>query len=350
MEHQLLKRVLRWAERVVGLAFVGYVGWYIYLRWTEVSGSALRFSWGPFLLSIVALLVFYVLYSMGWQATLRAVQPSVRTFSTLQLHRVFFVAFITRYVPGGKVVTLGSRVELFKRLGGTRTLAVESLFYEQLYLVLGALLLGVVSLTAKPVPGFLTFISGVRGWVGAASILLLVVIFLVADRPLASAPKWLGLGFVTRRWIRVPVSRKVGIFAWFLIVNVAQGLAVYLMLRSVYPQVAFDALWVLVVGAAYLVGRVVGQVVAVVPGGIGIREGAFTFLLSAFLPVQPVLLTAGVFRLISVVIESCLAGGLVLAGRIWRTPDEKDGDKAGSPLSSPAAELEGAWDPGEEGR
>lgn len=315
MDRQLLRPVFRWGERILAVGVIGYLGWYIYHRWTDVAGSDLHFEWQPFLAASLCLLAFYVFYSHSWQKTLKAIDVSCVGLQASDLHRAFFVSFVTRYLPAGSLVNFGSRVELLKRLGGRRSVGLESLFYEQLYLVLGAIVLGLMSAMVKPLPNLPLSMAGLRGWGVIGVVGLIGGGLFLADWPLVSPPSWLRLSAISRRWTPVSLAHKAGFFLRFMLVNIAQGGAVYLVLRSLYPDLSLDMRWLLVVPAAYTVGRVVGQIAAVVPGGIGVREGAYTFLLSPFLPVQPVLLSAAVFRLMSVLLEALLAGVLLLAVR-----------------------------------
>ena len=88
------------------------------------------------------------------------------------------------------------------------------------------------------------------------------------------------------------------------------------MVRSVYPPLGQASGLVYLIVAAYLGGRLTGQLAAPVPGGIGVREGAFAFFVSLYVPVQAAVISGSLFRLASMVMESAIAGGLLLATRV----------------------------------
>jgi uncharacterized membrane protein YbhN (UPF0104 family) len=334
--NQLLGRGLRWGKWVLATALVGFLGWTIYLRWSDVAKSDLRFEWIPFALGLVCLFIFYGLYSLSWRTTLIAIEPASATLNSLSLHRVFFVAFISRYLPGGKALNLGSRVELLKRLGGRRALGLESLFYEQLYMVLGAVALGIMAIVLRPYP--LLPIRGLSaeglGVVGIA--IVIGVGLVVADLPLAAPPDWFRLSFVSQRWKHVSIADKARLMLRFLVVNLAQGLAVFLVLRSIYPPTNERFVLVVIVSAAYAIGRVVGQLAAVVPGGLGVREGAYASLLGPFLPIQPVLLSAALFRLVSIVVEVLITVVLIGVERARTTGSSERNLEPGKPAQAMA--------------
>jgi uncharacterized membrane protein YbhN (UPF0104 family) len=115
------------------------------------------------------------------------------------------------------------------------------------------------------------------------------------------------------------------------------------MLRAVYPALADQPELVYLVIAGYLAGRLAGQLAAIIPGGIGIREGAFTFLLSPYVPVQAAVVSASLFRLSSMVMEAAIAGSLVVLSRVLGRPTEEEAESGSeAQLSEPADELSSA--------
>ena len=83
------------------------------------------------------------------------------------------------------------------------------------------------------------------------------------------------------------------------------------LLVAVYPSMPRDPGVMLHVIAAYPLGRLVGQAVPFAPGGLGVREATFAFLVAPWLPLQPVVIAATLMRLISILVE-VLAASLVL--------------------------------------
>lgn len=316
LERKLLNRVVRVLETLIALLLVVYIGRLIYLRWVEVRNVQLSFSWLPFLVGCAVLAIFYGSYSMSWQWTLRLIRPADELPSRLDLQRIFFVSFITRYLPAGSVVNIGGRVELFKRLGGRRSWGLESIYYEQMSLIIGVVIFGLNGLRLYKVGGLPALLVQYQDAVVVGLSVLALAAYFGADLIIVHAPDFLHLGKIKAVWLPLSMPRKALLFCVFSVVNFAQGYAVYWMVRSVYPPLGQASGLVYLIVAAYLGGRLTGQLAAPVPGGIGVREGAFAFFVSLYVPVQAAVISGSLFRLASMVMESAIAGGLLLATRV----------------------------------
>jgi uncharacterized membrane protein YbhN (UPF0104 family) len=316
-----LSRRLRILQGLVALVVVGYLGWLIYQRWLAVKDVQLSFQWPAFLAGCAVLAVFYGLYSFCWQFTLHLMDPGGWRPRRLDLHRIFFISFITRYLPAGSVVNIGGRVELYKRLGGRRSRGLQSIYYEQLSLILGVLIFGLIGLHFYQIIGMPPWLALARDWILALFALGILAAYFGADLLIIHARPWMRLGRLQAVWTPVSFGSKALIWMVFSVVNLAQGGAVYWMLRSIYPPLASEPRLIYLVVTAYLVGRLAGQVAAPVPGGLGVREGAFTFLLSAHVPVQAAVVSASVFRLASMIMEAVIAGSLIGLTQLSPTPE-----------------------------
>ena len=339
LERKLLNRLIRVLQGLLALAVVGYLGWLIYQRWIEVRDVKLTFQLAPFLIGCLILLLFNAFYSFSWQTTLHLMDGVASLPAALDLHRIFFLSFITRYLPAGSVVNIGGRGELFKRLGGRRAKGLQSIYYEQLSLIMGVVVIGVIGFHFYAVEGLPALVATYREPLSVLFCALSLAAYFGADVLIVHAPAWLRLQRLQAIWVPLSFAKKTLLWFQFGIVNVAQGAAVYWMLRAVYPRLAEQPSLTFLVISAYLVGRLAGQLAAFVPGGIGIREGAFTFLLSPYVPVQAAVVSASLFRLSSMVMEAAIAGGLVVASRVLgRTFAERDLDPTGA---QPPDEPEG---------
>ena len=110
------------------------------------------------------------------------------------------------------------------------------------------------------------------------------------------------------------VDRGVG-FVLYTGVNLVQGMAMLCMVLAVYPGLPLDPGVMLHIVAAYPIARLVGQAAPFAPGGIGVREAAFAFLVIPWLPLEPILISASLMRLISVLVEIVAASLVVVLGR-----------------------------------
>jgi uncharacterized membrane protein YbhN (UPF0104 family) len=307
---QLIKQVV---QAVLVAAALLLLGRYVYFRWREVSQIALSFLVAPLLISLVLLLGFYFGYSQSWQRLLEWIGAGSASLDRLALYRVFFVSFVSRYLPAGSLLQLSGRVELLKREGGRRKLGAQSLYYEQLYLIGGAGILAWLAIVARPLPWVPSWLGGLGLPSMGLGLLLLVTLLTAPDALLRFARRT--LPSISKRMASavlppLRLTQRIELLARFILVNLAQGLAAFFVLWSIYPQVNTVPGIFLTTAAAYVSGRVAGQLAPLVPGGIGVREGAFTVLLGSLVPVQPLIVCAAIFRFISVVMEIALLGTL----------------------------------------
>jgi uncharacterized membrane protein YbhN (UPF0104 family) len=317
------RKSLRWWKLALQVVLVAaalfLLGRYVYFRWREVSQVEITLLWTPLLFSLVLLFFFYFGYSQTWQRMLNWISADSVNLDRLALYRVFFLSFISRYLPAGSLIQLSGRVELLKKEGGRRKLGVQSLYYEQLYLIGGAGLLAWLAVLIRPVPWLPSWLTGLS-LPGVGIGLLLCAILLTAPDALLRFARRV-LPSISSRMAGVvfpPLrpSQRLELLTRFLLVNLAQGGAAYFVLWAIYPQTTTIPGIFLVTAAAYPLGRVAGQLAPLVPGGIGVREGTFTFLLGSLLPVQPVILCAALFRFISVLMELGILVTLSVAERL----------------------------------
>jgi uncharacterized membrane protein YbhN (UPF0104 family) len=315
MGRQLLKSLGRILQIILGVGLLVYLGRYIALRWQEVSDIDLTFQFPPLLGSSILLMLFYILYSLTWQRILRWIDDQGTHWSRLRLLRIFFVSFLTRYLPAGTLWNVGGRIELLKREGGRRAVGFESVLFEQMYLMGGTIFLAAVSIVLIPHAGSPLYLQQYR--------LLLFFGGGIGCLLLLTAPQW--VLWLTARLLRrsepgkpsdqLTLFRRFETFVRFVVANLIQGVAAVGVLLAVFPalleRVDFLPLFV----AAYPFSRFVGQLVAFLPGGVGIREGMFVLFLAPFIPVKPLLAAAALMRLLSVVIEIVMLAVVLVAHR-----------------------------------
>jgi uncharacterized membrane protein YbhN (UPF0104 family) len=271
--------------------------------------------------SFLVLLLFYVLFSATWRRNLVIVGADLAGLSWLQLHKVFIYAFLTRYLPAGNVVTIGSRVGLFKSIGGSGSKGFEAVYHEQVYLTLGSFVLTMAALAMAP-PETLPALAARYRWLIVIGLgLSVIALGLATDWVLGVVSRFIPISALDHLGVSLSLANKAELLGRFLVINVLQGGAAALAVRAVFPALPSHFSTVALIIAAYPLSRFIGQVAAVVPGGLGIREGAFVFFLGSLLPVQPLLLGGALIRLFSVLIELLNGAGIFL----WLKTIQSDG-------------------------
>lgn len=307
-----LKRLLRWLLILAGLAFLG---WIIYLRWQEVQDFEFTFNIIPFLGGLSALFFFYGLYSQSWKRILYWLSTEPLPISSLRQSRIFFAAFITRYLPAGKLINIGTRIELLHREGGSRLLGAESLIIEQIYLIGTTILLAWLAYLHTPITFFNLDLEFVHYLVISGGLVFLIVLVIGPAKLLLQVMNRFSVSTHTLS-TELSVSKRLDVFLRFLFVNILQGTSITLILWSVFPAMNLGQVplfWLIV---AYPVSRFVGQIASIMPGGLGIREGVYVFILSGYLPVQPLLVASALMRLFSILMEVLILASLSLAIRL----------------------------------
>jgi len=302
VDRQLLNRLSKSLQFVFTLVALYVVGKFIYSQWQEIS--RIDFTLVPllFLFAIAVLLLFYLLYAFSWVRLIGWFHEGPPGFSTIRLARIFFVSLITRYLPAGKIVNVGSRIELFKREGGRRLVAAKSILVEQFYLVGCALLFAWIMILLVPDILLPQEISPYRILILMGGCALLVVL-VSADLLYSKIAEKINFEKMRELTISITWWQRLELLIRYLAINFFQGSAAFLFLTSIYHDSVMSPELFLYTAAAYPVSRFIGQMVVFIPGGIGVREGLFALALSPYFPVPAVLLAGAVMRLSSVLLE-----------------------------------------------
>ncbi len=302
MDRQLLKRLSKGFQIVFALAVICVVGRFILDQWQEISRVEFAFTPIRFIVALVFLLLFYLLYVFSWVRLIGWSTGRASDTSAVRLAEIFFTSLLTRYLPAGKIVNVGSRIELYKRGGGRRSIAVKSIIVEQFYLIGCALILAWITILFNPDLLLPQEISPFR-------ILLLlgggVVLFLLvsADVIFTMIAKQFNVKKLSELDFDFSWAQRLEIIFRYLTINVLQGVAAFFFVTSIYHDSVFNLKLFMYTVAAYPVSRFLGQMIVFIPGGVGVREGLFALALSPYFPVPAVLLAGAVMRLSSVLIE-----------------------------------------------
>jgi uncharacterized membrane protein YbhN (UPF0104 family) len=318
MRRTILKPLKTFAMVGFSIALLFFLGRYIYLRWQEVRQVNVQIQAFPLIISLGLLMGFYLLYSQSWLLLLRWLRSDISSVPQIRLYRLFFSSFITRYLPAGKLLNIGSRIELLQREIGGRAVGAISIFYEQFYLISCAFLIAWFALLDHPFRYTIPWSAQYPVVVIIVGTFLSLLVLLLPAEVLQLTDRFIKLPPLPDLSVRLTTGQRMEYFFRFLFVNIAQGSAVFFMIRSIYSSHQFQLKEFVVIVAAYPLSRVIGQLTAIFPGGLGIREGAFAFILGPILPIQPVVVSASLFRLVSIAIELCILGALIGLGRTDR--------------------------------
>jgi uncharacterized membrane protein YbhN (UPF0104 family) len=218
--------------------------------------------------------------------------------------RAYLISHLGKYVPG-KAMVVVMRVGLSTPYGARASTAAAATFYETLAMMAAGAVVATAGFAVGPRP-----IQWVSLWVsaGLAAMLLGVVeprVFPRVAKGVMSAIPNVGpdaLPALTWRLLGVGL-------AWSAVGWVLLGLSQTAVVRAFVPAGLSPALWPLVIASVAL-ATVAGFVVALAPGGLGVREGVLMATLAPAVGEDAAVVSALALRLTWVGAE--LAAGAVL--------------------------------------
>jgi len=255
-------------------------------NWHQIPFADLRFNPFYLLLSFFFLLVTFLIFVKAWQTIIRSLEGDI---SYPFAFWVMAASQTAKYVPGGVWFALG-RVYLARseKLSAEK-IGVSVIIETGLTFLVGILLFFLALSLAHPE--------------NLVNYLLLIPVFLffilVLYPPVLERFVNIGLKMIRRPpvLIKMRYGSLLGIAVYFLGLWLAQIVGYFLLINALYPVPLgqFPAL-----AAIYIISWMAGFIIILAPGGLGVREGTMTLLLSS-------------------VVSSALAIGISFLSRVWVT-------------------------------
>lgn len=241
--------------------------------------------------------------------------------------RAYLLSHLGKYVPGKAMVVL-MRVALTAPFGARKATAALATFYETLAMMAAGAVAAVVGFAVGPGP---TQGLALAASAGLAALLLAVVAPPVFPR----VSKLLTMPFPNVGPDALPALsyRLLGLgLLWSLAGWVLLGLSQVAVVRAVSPTGVAPEHWPVVIAGVAL-ATVAGFVVAVLPGGFGVREGVIMATLAPAVGQDLAVVAALALRLTWVLAE--VVAGAALA--LWRpAPADPSAGPAPAGPASPA--------------
>lgn len=258
-------------------------------QWDEVREEGVHFEILWLAPAVAVLLCFYVFGALGWDLILRFLGHRI---GFVQAQIAWGQPLLARYVPGSVLYVLG-RLLLAERAGVPRRTTLVSLVYEQAISAAAAIAVASYFLISHPDLQDLPL-----RW----AVLLVVPLAIVVLQPRVFEPL---ANRVLAAFGRQPLPatlplRSVLAMLLFYAVNwCVAGLGVYLAARSVrsIPIAELPT-----VGSAQAVGYLAALLTLVAPAGVGPRDAAFAWAVTAALPSR----SFAVGSLIAIVVRAVL--------------------------------------------
>lgn len=251
-------------------------------------------------------------WGLVWWVILPADERKKLTLT--QIFHIQAVSWLARYVPGKAGSILG-KIILGKKQGISGRTLILAGGYEQLLQVISAFIIG----------------FGFVGWAwvqetGQSAVAVLALVILIAIFTLLH-PKFFypvsnkALTLFNRKPLQsdalLSFSQLLGVTAMYALGHFMNGLAFFLMVKSISPVMNSSVF--IFVGSFVLAG-VIGVVSLFAPSGLGVREGVMTGLLSIFLPIEEALLYSLMSRIFTTLSDGVVVlywAGFTLYRKGW---------------------------------
>jgi len=260
---KILKRIL---TVVIVLIILYFLIAHLIKNWQNIPFGFLQFNIINLIISFVFLLITFLIFVEGWRGIIR------KLGNTISFKNAFWImssSQIAKYVPGGIWFALG-RVYLGKteRLKGE--IIVLSVIIETGLTFLVGILLLLFSISFLEQKIFANFLFTIP----------IFFLFLIAlYPPILNRLMNFALSILKKPTVKLHISyvQLLQLSIYFLGLWIAQIIGFYFLINAIYP-IALSKIFNL--AAAYTLSWMTGFVVIFAPGGLGVREGMMSLLLS----------------------------------------------------------------------
>jgi glycosyltransferase 2 family protein len=312
----MLKKI---TANILKFALFAIVLWYIYRsidsNLSKIKNIDFRQYDPKFVFfSVVTMFVSLIYPVFVWKFLVRSLGDKINTLSAL---KIWFISNLGRYVPG-KVLQIAGLVFLAGKEGVTKSKAVQSVLYSQitanglgLFMGLGLLLL---KTTGDDFPNLFHI----------TTILIAVFILILWFPTVFLRSSNFVLGKMNKE--KLENTLGTGNYLKFLALQIINWMLMslsFILLVKTYTNISVtehpEVLFILPLSWT------IGLLAIFAPGGIGVREGAMTFWLKNYVPLEYALVLPWIYRILITVVETILTIIFTLS---YRKP-QRDEKQAG---------------------
>lgn len=295
----------RLVKFVLAILVLGAVGRHVARTWNDLRQHGETLHVEPVWLVVAGGLYLAGLTACGvfFGSILRHSPSPVALFPSV---RAYLISHLGKYVPG-KAMVVVMRVGLVTPYGARPATAAIATFYETLVMM--------ASGSLGAVAGFACWRDPRQSlWLGISAALGLAFLVVVEPRVFPRVTRVATMPFPNIgpeampdiHWKRLGEGLILTLIGWILL-----GLSQVAVVRAFAPAGVSLRLWP-VVAASVALATVSGFVVAVMPGGLGVREGVLMTTLAPAVGNDTAVVAALALRLVWVIAEGLAAGVLGL--------------------------------------
>jgi uncharacterized membrane protein YbhN (UPF0104 family) len=285
-------RHTKWAKQLgylVTLAMLGLMVWVVLSDYQMVKEALSRVRPGWVMIAIGLNFLGHGLLALNWHQMLKRCGYSLPVY---RLFRIYFLSGVTRYLPGG-FWHFGGRIVWLNHLSVPLKASTQTVVAEQVSVLWVALVSSMFFVFVQSLQGLLR-----QTLLGLMCFLLLIAASVILTWTLKAADHEV-------HNYKVQSFKQIALYFVFWL---CYGISIYILIVALqYPIQQIEPFKV--IGYASL-SWAVGYLVIFVPGGVGVREGILTVLLSALLPFPIAGTIALLARMVSTIPELIWAASL----------------------------------------
>lgn len=342
----LLKRYKRVVQAVVLLVIVGSVAALISKEWAKLTTYDWHLNWSLLVAGFALLVAQEISFAFIWRSILARMGSRLDIVSS---QRIYLGAEFVRYIPGN-VWHVITRVLWAEQRGVPKTIGFASMVVELATKIVSAALVFAVSLLFWPDTRMLTSQLNIpHGVVVTTGAVLLPLLLLGLYPPVLRGLLNFGLKKLGRDPVQFTLNYRdmLLITLYWSLSWIVAGAGFYLVVRSIVatPLAAPLTVGLVVAIGMFALGWDIGFLSFVTPSGVGFREAALVFLLTAsLLPATQVnLALAAVIAIVARLLATgaelvCIAGAYLVRGAPL-LPREELAKRAQPDMGVPQAET-----------
>ena len=342
----LFKRYKRVVQAVVLLVIAGSVVALIAKEWAKLTTYDWHLNWGLLTAGFALLVTQELSFAFIWRSILARMGSRLDIVSS---QRIYLGAEFVRYMPGN-VWHVITRVLWAEQRGVPKAIGFASMVVELATKIVSAALVFAVSLLFWPDTRILTSQLDIpHSVVVTAGAVLLPLLLLGLYPPVLRGMLNFGLKKLGREPVQFTLSYRdmLLITLYWSLSWIVAGTGFYLVVRSIVatPLAAPLTLGLIVAIGMFALGWDIGFLSFVTPSGVGFREAALVFLLTAsLLPATQVnLALAAVIAIVARLLATgaelvCIAGAYLVRGAPL-LPREELAKRAQPDMGVPQAET-----------
>lgn len=300
-----------WAQRLFQVFWVSFgfvfVSLYLSRHWQRFSEQRWQIGWPSLALAVMFFFLLKLVTGIQWGLLAHYRRKERNLFAFFGDLRVYFIANLAVYIPGGSVWLTASRLQLNSQRGQSVLFTSTNMVYEGALFVWSGCLAGSY-IAAQVLPH--------KAWaVGVAVVALIAVPVAMIHPPIAN----ILTGHLKKR-IRIPADLflRVSYLEGLLLLVTATmtwlvgGIGHFYLARALYDPLTFEAMPG--IASAFALAWVAGYLTPLAPSGIGVREAILVALLTIWVPTPIAVVLALASRLLLALQDLCWAGLVWLLG------------------------------------